>query len=101
MQVYNELKGFGLYVKIKHLSLPIYAYKAHLRDALVKEGDYVDADQAVGIMGNSGNSYSLNGGDGTHLHDEYREATKHGGLRAFDAAIYYKDWYPKEVKAHV
>ncbi|MCK4789140.1 MAG: M23 family metallopeptidase [Desulfobacteraceae bacterium] len=98
VQIYHELKGFGLYVKIKHWSLPIYAYKAHLREVLVKEGDFVEATQSVGVMGNSGNSYSLNGGDGTHLHDEYREVTKRGDLWAFNAASYYKDWNPKEVK---
>jgi len=97
VQVYHEIDGFGLYVKIKHLTEPIYAYKAHLQDTFVTEGDVVIPEQCIGVMGHSGNCYSTHGGDATHLHDEYREIDKRGRLKSFDAASYYKDWDIGEV----
>ena len=89
-QIYHEVDGFGLYVKIRHLEYPIYGYKAHLSEALVEEGQIVEATTPVGIMEHTGRCYSRHNGDGLHTHDEYREILSWGRLRPFNAADYYK-----------
>ncbi len=59
--------GFGNYVTIAHAGGMATIY-AHLATVSVGAGQQVEAGQALGTMGNSGNSY------GRHLHFEVREA---------------------------
>jgi murein DD-endopeptidase MepM/ murein hydrolase activator NlpD len=59
--------GFGNYVTVVHADGLATIY-AHLSSIAVGAGQYVGAGQAVGAVGNSGNSY------GPHLHFEVRLA---------------------------
>lgn len=64
-------KSWGNYVKISH-GENIYTLYAHLKEGIyVKEGQMVDCNTVLGIMGNTGKSY------GRHLHYEVYD----GGLR--------------------
>ncbi len=60
-----ERGGYGLMVEIDHGQGFVTRY-AHLREAPVNVGDYVNAGDAIGIMGGSGNA------DGICLHFELR-----------------------------
>lgn len=92
-KVYEEPGGFGLYVKLQSIDFPqLIAFKAHLAEAYVKEGDYVDHKQKVGVMGASGACYSAWGGTGEHLHDECRWMVDRGNYIKLDTAKYYKSW---------
>lgn len=92
VQIFTEPKGFGLYIKLQPLEFPLLlCFKAHLRQVIVKEGENVKAGQEIAIMGNSGNCYSLNGGDGTHLHEEWRLNMGRGMYKKLDVAKYYKN----------
>lgn len=58
--------GFGNQVKIK-TSAGDEIWFSHLNNINVKAGDKVTSGTFIGAQGNSGNVYSANGGDGTHL----------------------------------
>ena len=93
--VYNDGTGFGLYLKLKPIDFPcLIIYKAHLKTTYVKQGEIVDAKQKIALMGNTGNSWSMSGGDGTHLHEECRQLISRGNFKKIDLANYYKflDW---------
>ena len=55
--------SYGNCVKIKHDN-GMFTLYAHLGDVRVRQGQYVEKGQDLGIMGNTGNSY------GAHLHFE-------------------------------
>ncbi|MXN67069.1 peptidoglycan DD-metalloendopeptidase family protein [Stappia sp. GBMRC 2046] len=57
--------GYGLMVEIEHPS-GIVSRFAHLRRILVKKGDELDVNQALGLVGSTGRS------TGPHLHYELR-----------------------------
>lgn len=60
------IESYGNYIQIKHES-GYYTLYAHLKKGLkVKEKDYVEEGQIIGVMGNSGNT------TGEHLHFEVR-----------------------------
>lgn len=71
VEVKYSNKGFGNYIKIrdKDGNIAIYAHLSHIN---VTKGMYVDMNDEIGIMGNTGNS------TGTHLHFEVRD--KNGKL---------------------
>lgn len=60
--------SYGNLVKIRHEN-GYYTLYAHLESVSVKNGDSVSKGQAIGYMGNTGNSY------GAHLHFEVRNAS--------------------------
>lgn len=60
--------SYGNAVKIKH-SNGYYTLYAHLATVEVAQGDHVYKGQALGMMGDTGNSY------GAHLHFEVRDDT--------------------------
>lgn len=72
--IYNTAKpgdkkangGFGNQVQIKTSSGDI-VMMSHLDSVNVKVGDVVTQITKLGAQGNTGNTYSLTGGDGTHL----------------------------------
>lgn len=68
MQDSSGTLSYGNYVKIRHAT-GCYTLYAHLEYAAVRTGASVGRGQALGTMGNSGNSY------GSHLHFEYRTAS--------------------------
>lgn len=86
-----EEGGFGNYVKTKVCEYPIYLYYAHLKNVFVQKGQMLIPSQYIGIMGNTGFTYSSHGGDGTHLHQEGREIRDRDKLVPLDLAFYYKD----------
>jgi len=57
--------GYGLYIKINHGNGVETRY-AHCSELLVDKGDYVEAGQLIGLVGNTGIS------SGSHLHWEVR-----------------------------
>ena len=59
------LESYGNFVKIIH-SNGYYTLYAHLKDVYVKVGQKVNKGDAIGYMGNTGNSY------GAHTHFEVR-----------------------------
>lgn len=61
--------GYGNYVIIDHGD-GIHTLYGHMAYLLVKEGDTVQQGDAIGKMGNTGNSY---GATGLHLHFEVRK----------------------------
>lgn len=60
--------SYGNAVKIRHAN-GYYTLYAHLATVEVAQGDHVSKGQALGVMGNTGNSY------GAHLHFEVRDDT--------------------------
>ncbi|WP_166082284.1 M23 family metallopeptidase [Erysipelothrix anatis] len=58
----NGISGFGNFVILKIPDTKIYIAYAHLTAPLVKVGDIVEANQQIGLSGNSGKS------TGPHLH---------------------------------
>lgn len=63
--------SYGNYVQIKHEN-GYYTLYAHLKKGLkLKEGDFVNKGDIIGVMGNSGNA------TGTHLHFEVRNANNY------------------------
>lgn len=64
----NDPEGFGYgnYVMIAHGNTYVTLY-AHLENVYVKAGDTVSEGTAIGVMGNTGNSF------GAHLHFEVRK----------------------------
>jgi len=52
--------------KVRH----IYTLYAHLDERMVGVGDIVKKKDKIGEVGNTGESYSTTGGDGSHLHFE-------------------------------
>lgn len=61
--------SFGNYVMVKDTHGSTHRY-SHLHQSYVKKGQKVGRGAVLGTMGNTGNTYSLTGGDGTHL--DYR-----------------------------
>ena len=59
----NQLKGYGNLILIRHSNGWMTAY-AHNDKIYVKKGDYVEYNQAIGEVGNTGRS------TGPHLHYE-------------------------------
>lgn len=95
IKIGDDPKGFGIYLKLQSIDYPdLIAYKAHLKygSICVKVGDVIDSKQIVAIMGNTGNCVSRWGGDGTHLHEEFRIESIRGNYEKVDMAYYYKDW---------
>lgn len=62
-------KGYGNYVIVTDGTGNKHRY-SHLNQSFVKIGDNINRGQNVGTMGNSGQTYSLHGGTGSHL--DYR-----------------------------
>lgn len=62
-----DTKGYGVHVRVRHDdgSLSIYG---HLTKPYVSKGDKVEAQQIIGLSGNSGDSSA------PHLHAEFRPA---------------------------
>lgn len=58
--------GFGNQVKIKGDDGKEY-WLSHLDDISVKKGDKINANQLLGLGGNTGSVIPLGGGDGSHL----------------------------------
>jgi len=69
----GDAGGYGNQVVIKTPDGMTERY-SHLYQAYVKPGQTVSKGQIIGSMGNTGNTYSLTGGDGTHLHYEIVDA---------------------------
>ena len=61
--------GYGNYVIVQDEQGNKHRY-SHLSNSYVAVGSPVTRGMALGEMGNTGNTYSLHGGDGTHL--DYR-----------------------------
>lgn len=59
--------GYGKSVRIKHKDGIYSSLYGHLSSYSVRVGDQVWAGQKIGMMGNTGNVYSVTG-DGSHLH---------------------------------
>jgi len=66
-------KGFGNYVIVEDESGYQHRY-SHLHQAYVQKGQLVPKGQAIGSMGNTGQTYSLHGGDGSHLDYRIKDA---------------------------
>lgn len=62
--------GYGTYIKIQHPNSTETLY-GHLSKVFVKTGDYVQAGQLIGNIGNTG---KVQGVTGCHLHFEVRNA---------------------------
>jgi len=62
--------GYGNFIKIQHPNNTETLY-AHLNKISVSEGDYVNQEQLIGLMGNTG--YVI-GNSGCHLHFEVHNA---------------------------
>lgn len=73
--------GYGLMVEIEHPS-GIVSRFAHMRRILVKKGDVLEVDQALGLVGSTGRS------TGPHLHYELRIGEKAINPRKFLNAGY-------------
>lgn len=71
---------FGKYVVVEDDEKKLWRY-AHLDSVGVEKGATIDANNTyLGQMGNSGRSYSANGGDGTHTHVQlYQPGANIGG----------------------
>jgi murein DD-endopeptidase MepM/ murein hydrolase activator NlpD len=63
----NSNKGFGKCVLIKHNNNIVTRY-AHLSKILVHEGQIVDTEKIIGLVGSTGNTRGKN--DPSHLHLE-------------------------------
>lgn len=59
-------KGFGNRVVVRDANGEEWSY-GHLNDVYVRPGQTVQKGQNFGTMGNSGSTYSNNGGTGSHL----------------------------------
>lgn len=75
--------GFGNYVIITDKDGNKHRY-SHLERSMVKIGDAVKPGQVIGTMGNTGQTYSLSGGTGSHL--DYRILNAFG--KYVDPTIY-------------
>jgi len=62
----NSFRGFGKLVLIEHFGQRWASLYAHLNRFKVREGQSVDSEDLVGLMGRTGNA------SGTHLHFELR-----------------------------
>ena len=62
-------KGYGNYVTVKDSYGGLHRY-SHLNNSYVKVGQNITPGAIVGGMGNTGSTYSLHGGTGSHL--DYR-----------------------------
>ena len=67
--------GYGNYVIITDKNGNKHRY-SHLDGTTVKMGDQIQPGQSVGTMGNTGQTYSLSGGTGSHL--DYRIQDAYG-----------------------
>ena len=67
--------GYGNYVIVEDKYGGKHRY-SHLHNSYVKVGDTVSRGQVVGPMGNTGSTYSLHGGSGSHL--DYRIKDMYG-----------------------
>lgn len=68
------LGGYGLTVVLQHNDGTQETRYAHLSEALVQPGDFVEQGTVIGRVGNTGNS------TGPHLHFEIREQTPEGWI---------------------
>lgn len=68
-------KGYGNYVRIRDSSGNVHYYN-HLDSVNVKVGDFVDPGMVFAKMGNTGSTYSVSGGTGSHL--DYRVKNSRG-----------------------
>ncbi len=68
-KVANQPAGYGNYIVIRHNNQETTLY-AHLDRIFVTEGQQIQKGNAIGVMGNTGNS------TGRHLHFEYRKNGK-------------------------
>lgn len=68
----GEIEDGGNTVAIQHAGGIVSKYM-HLQEQGVKEGQFIKAGEKIGTMGNTGNTYSVNNGDGSHLHFEVME----------------------------
>lgn len=75
--------GYGNYVIITDRDGNQHRY-SHLSNSMVKVGDTVQPGQIIGTMGNTGQTYSLSGGTGSHL--DYRILNAFG--KYVDPTIY-------------
>jgi len=62
-------KGYGNYVIVTDPEGNKHRY-SHLNNAFVKIGDQINKGSVIGGMGNTGQTYSVSGGDASHL--DYR-----------------------------
>jgi murein DD-endopeptidase MepM/ murein hydrolase activator NlpD len=65
----NGDNGYGNTVQIRDGRGGVHQY-AHLQQPLVRPGQVINQNQQIGLMGDSGSSYSPKGGDSSHL--DYR-----------------------------
>lgn len=68
-------KGYGNYVVIKDEQGNLHRY-SHLNDEYVQIGSQVQKGNQIGSMGNTGSTYSVSGGTGSHL--DYRVVDLYG-----------------------
>lgn len=63
----RDFNGFGKLIIIEHQGDRWASFYAHLNDFAVREGQWVNAGQKIGLMGKTGNA------SGVHLHFEIRK----------------------------
>lgn len=73
--VENKNTGFGNSILVQDAQGNVWRY-SHLKQNFVKTGQTIQAGQSIGTMGNTGNSYSSSGGDGSHLDLRVSSAAK-------------------------
>lgn len=84
-----ERKGYGYYVVIRHVNGLETVY-GHLSKFLVKENDFVQSGEPIGLAGNTGRSF------GSHLHFETRFIGKPinpNFIIDFDNKVCHRDEY--------
>jgi len=82
--------GFGNYVVVTDPQGAKHRY-SHLHQSFVKPGQQVQAGQIGGLMGNTGQTYSMHGGTGSHL--DYRIRDLYG--KYINPFKYLKQQYVK------
>ena len=97
----DAFNGAGNFVVIHHEQGPrngryghtppvVYTKYFHLSEVYVQPGP-VTAGQLIGRIGNTGNTRSENGGDGSHLHFQVHEESRYGPLKDPREYIYLGD----------
>ena len=87
-----DVRGYGIHIRLRHAdgSLTIYG---HLTKPYVQKGDTVEAQQIIGLSGNTGFSSA------PHLHFEYRPTSSpstNGYAGALDPTPFMNATLPKQ-----